>query len=247
MATLQDALSRAEPLERVGWLVYSANWYERKADRFYARQPASSGISAAEAREFAGFASVLRQQADIELRREINRRVTNGIDQVRWWQRWQVSRRAARDDRDLEKTAATMAEDGRSAAIAEAGAREAPVRREGALDASIEEKAQRLVVLRLSAYATGGTGDAIAANEAHALLNQHLNRLARQEIAGNDLHRNQSTGAPLPAAVALGLRTPTRFPSADPRRDSSRTSTTPMNPGNATQRGHGIHPQQGKF
>lgn len=247
MATLENTLSQAEPLDRVGWLVYSANWYEQKADR-HARQPASSGISAAEAGEFAGFASVLRQQADIELHREINRRVADSIDQVRWWQRWQVSRRAAQANRELEMTAATMVEDGRSAAIAEAGAREAPARPDGAaLDASIEEKAQRLVVLRFSAYATGGTGDVIAANEAHALLNQHLNGLARKEIAHNELHRNQSTGAPLPGATALGLGRPTRSTSADPRRDASRTSITPTDPNNGTQRGQGIHRQQGKF
>jgi hypothetical protein len=246
MATLEDTLSQAEPLERVGWLVYSANWYERKADR-HARQPASSKTSAVEAREFAGFASVLRQQADIELHREINRRVTDSIDQVRWWQRRQVSRRAARANRELERTAAMMAEDGRSAALDDVGAREAPVRPGGgALDASIEEKAQRLVVLRLSAYATGGTGDAGAANEAHGLLNLHLNRLARTEIAHNDLNRNQST-AVLPGATTFGLGRPTRAPSADPRRDGARTSTTSTDQTNGTQRGKGIPRQLGQF
>ncbi|MGA4544902.1 hypothetical protein ACPA54_33405 [Uniformispora flossi] len=244
MATLEDTLSQADPLERVGWLVYSANWYERKADR-YARQPAASEISDAEAREFAGYASVLRQQADVELQGEINRRVMNSIDQVRWWQRRQVRHRVARADRELEKTAATMAEDGRSAAVAEAGAREAPVRLgKGVLDASIGEKAQRLVALRLSAYVTGGTRDAKAANEAHALLNQHLNLLARKEIARNDLHQNQS--APRPGATTFGLRRPTRS-SADPRTDSTRTSTTSTDQNNGTQRNQGFHRQHGNF
>lgn len=249
MATLEDRLAQAEPLERVGWLVYSANWYERKAD-LQAREPASSETSVAEAAEFAGFASVLRQQADIELHREINRRVTNSIDQGPWRQRRQVSRRASRADRELEKTAATMAEDGRSAAVAEAVAREAPSRPGGgALDASIEEKAQRLAALRLSAYTTGASADAIAANEAHGLLNLHLNRLARTEIPRDALDRGRSTGAPPPGATTSGLRRPTRAPSAGPRRDgdSARTSTSSADQTHGTQRGEGLERRPGKF
>lgn len=247
MATLQDTLSQAEPLERVGWLIYSANWYEWKADR-HPRQSASSRTSAAEAREFAGFAALLRQQADIELGREINRRVTNSVDQVRWWQRLQVSRRAARADRELEKTVAAMAEDGRAAGIDKVGAREAPARpAESALDAALEEKAQRLVQLRLSAYATGAPGDAIRANDAHGRLNLDLNRLALKEVAHNELHRNQRTGAPLPGATTSGLRKLTRALSVGPSRDSARPSTTSTNPNNATQREKGIQPRQGNF
>ncbi|NUU26063.1 MAG: hypothetical protein HOV68_31875 [Streptomycetaceae bacterium] len=250
MATLEETLSQAEPLERVEWLVYSANWYEQEADR-RARHSASSRMSAEEAQEladFRAFETVLRQQADVDLYREVNRGVVDSAGEVRWTQRPRVRRNAAQSNRKQDETEAAMAKDGRSAAIAKAMEREAPERPgDGKAHSSTVELANGLVGLRRSEYATGSRRDRIAANEAHAGLNTHLNRLARQEIARNERNRNRGTGGPLPEAATAGLGTTSRNLAADGRSGSAGTPTTTTHRKDDRERGHSLDPRQGQI